>query len=362
MISWALAAALALAEPAPATDAPATVGDAGMPDRDQIMALPPELQSRLREEVVARSRSDQQRLERLVEFMFDEHGLAMQYHDDATLTVAEAFATRKANCLSFTLLFLALAREAGLDAHAQEIVETLAWRQQDSTIYRTNHVNAGVRVGGRRYTVDVARDSVIARHNPEPVPDQRLLAHYYNNRAAELIARGSKAAALPYMRVSLELDPAYATSWSNAGVVHLRNGDLPAAERAYARALELDPLHAAALFNMVGLYQVSGDARREDEFRRRLEKARLKDPFHQFLLAVEYETKGDYPRAVDHYRRAIRLHEGEHRFHFGLARVYLHMGDARRAGRALSRAHALSDDASRGIYQAKLERLRQMSR
>lgn len=360
MITWALAAALAL--PASAAVVPATVAETAMPDRAHVMALPPELRARLQEEVIGKGRSDMQRLERLVDFMFDEHGLGMQYQDDATHTVEQAFVTRKANCLAFTLLFVAMAREAGLDVYPQAIEEVLAWRQVENTVYRTNHINAGVRIGGRRYTADVASDSVIARHSPEPVSDARLLANYYNNRAAELMAHGATAAALEYMRTSLELDPAYATSWSNAGVVHLRNGDRAAAERAYARALELEPQNAGALFNMVGLYQLNGNRKLEEGFRRRLEKARLKDPFHQFLVAMEYEKQGDYRRAVDHYKRAIRLYDGEHRFHFGLARAYLHLGDARRAGRALVRAHELSDDATRGVYQAKLDKLKQLTR
>ena len=354
MITLALAAVLALASPAPS---PPVVGTP-MPEPAQVMALPPELRTRLHAEVLDKSRSD--RLERLVKFMFDEQGLGMQYQSDATHTVEQAYLTRKANCLSFTLLFMALAREAGLDAYAQEIEETLAWYQEQNTIYRTNHINAGVRIGGRRYTVDVARDSVIARRGPVTISDRRLIAHYYNNRAAELIADGAMATALPYVQASLELDPAYATSWSNAGVVYLRNNDWAAAERAYARALELDPMHAGALFNMVGLYQLNGDRKREFGFRRRLEAARLKDPFHQFLLAVEYEKRGDYPQAIDHYKRAIRLHDSEHRFYFGLARSYLHIGDARRAGRALVRAQAVSDEATRGVYQAKLARLKQL--
>ena len=73
MITWALAAALAL--PAPATVVPATVAETAMPDHAQVMALPPELRSRLQEEVIGKGRSDLQRLELLVDFMFDEQGL-----------------------------------------------------------------------------------------------------------------------------------------------------------------------------------------------------------------------------------------------------------------------------------------------
>lgn len=326
------------------------------------MALPPPLRARLHEQVIARNRSELARLEALVDFMFDKQGLALEYQYDATHTVEQAFATRKANCLSFTLLFVAMAREAGLEVQAQEIEETLAWRQEASTVYRSNHINAGVRAGGRRYTVDVASDSVIARHDPRPVTDQRMMVHYYNNRAAELLAQGQLDAALAHVRIALDLDPSHATSWSNAGVIHLRNGDRTAAAHAYARALAADPMHGGALFNMVGLYQLTGDHKREGEFRQRLEAAQLKDPFHQFLMALECEKHADYACAVQHYQRAIRLHDNEHRFYFGLARAYLHLGNARRAGRALARAQALGDDSTRGIYQAKLESLKRLSR
>lgn len=365
MITWALAAALAFPTPLPAAAASPVPEESSVPTLTQVMALPPQLRVRLQDEVVAGNRPELVRLERLVKFMFDKQGLGVEYQHDATYTVEEAFATRKANCLSFTLLFLAMAREAGLQAYAQEVEGTVAWHLTEKTVYSNRHVNAGVWVDGRRYAVDVAADSVIARQGPERVPDQRLLLHYYNNRTAELLTLGRVEAALVYVQAALELDPLDATSWNNAGVAYLRSGDSDAAERAYDKALDLDPTHGDALFNMVRLSQVQGDRKRERSFRRRLEEARSRNPFHQFLIAAEYEENGDHARAAEHYRSAIRLHDGEHRFHFGLARVYLHLGDHRRAGRALARAHALSTDATRSIYQAKLaalERLKQSNR
>ena len=44
--------------------------------------------------------------------------------------------------------------------------------------------NAGaVRIGPRSFTVDVARDAVIARYEPQPITQDKLLAHYYNNQS-----------------------------------------------------------------------------------------------------------------------------------------------------------------------------------
>src|SRR5690606_39196937 len=126
---------------------------------------------------------------------------------------------------------------------------------------------------------------------------QRALAQYYNNRAVTLLSEQRLPAALAHAGIALELDPDYPTTWSNTGVLRLRNGDKAGAEHAYATALRLDPGNAPALFNMVGLYQRSGDRGREALFRKRLEKVERRDPFHHFLLALEYEKQGDDARA-----------------------------------------------------------------
>jgi len=359
MFPWLLALALTVSAPVPAAVAyPAPVPA----PPEQVMAMPPALQARLHDEVLADRPSPSQRLERLAHFMFDaQSGLGMTYQEDATYTVEGAYDTRKANCLAFTMLFLALAREAGLDAYPQEILQTLAWHQDGDIVYRNSHVNAVVRIGARHYTVDVAGDSVIARDQPIPVSDARLLSHYYNNLAVELLARKQPESAAQYIATALQLDPSHAPHWSNAGVIRLRNGDARAAEDAYERALALEPDEPGALFNMAGLAHRQGDSRREAEFRKRLEAVQRKDPFYQVLQAIQYERAGDYPAAIRHYRRAIRLHPDEHRFYSALARAYLGAGDTRRAAKALARAQHLSDGEQRAAYRAQLDHLRRVS-
>lgn len=352
MFTWVIAATLALAAPAP------TVADATPPA--QIMALPADLQSRYRAEVLSGHPSQHERLERTVEFLFGEQGLGMTYRESATTTVAEAYATREANCLTFTLLFLALAREAGLDATPQELVQTLAWRQAEGTLYRSNHVNAVVRITGRQYSVDVARDAVMARFPPQAISQARLYGHFYNNLGIAAMERGDLVVAKRDIDQAIALDPGYANHWSNAGVIAVRNGETDAAERYYVKALTLDPDNTNALFNLAGLAHRRGDAKREADYRRRLARIQEKDPFHHFLLAVNHERAGEYALAIRHYRKAIRLYGDEPRFHLALARAYLGAGDTRRAAKALARAQALSDGDTRAANRSKLDNLRQL--
>ena len=352
MIAWVLAAALALPVPAAAPET-------APPTREQVVAVPLPLQMQLQAEVIAPARSELDRLQRLTWFMDDgEHGLGLQYRDDATYTVTEAYLNRQANCVTYTLVFLTLAHLAGLEAYPQEIEETLSWQQLDDLVYRSNHVNVRVRVGGQRYLVDVGGDMVIGRRPARRISMQRALAQYYNNRAVTLLSEQRLPAALAHAEVALQLDPGYPTTWSNTGVLRLRSGDRAGAEHDYTTALRLDPDNASALFNLVGLYQRKGDRGRETLFRKRLEKVERRDPFHQFLLAMEHERQGDGASAARYYLRAIQLHGDEHRFYSGLARAYLLDDDPRRARRALERALSLaSDEATRASYQARLEQL-----
>ncbi len=323
-----------------------------------VMALPVELRERLHREVLADAPSPQERLDRLAEFMFAPEGLGMAYLETANLTVTQAYESRTANCLSFTLLFLALARESGLDAVPQEIEQTLGFRQADGTLYLSNHVNALVRVHGRRYTVDVAGDRIIARDRPTPIGLPRLIGHYYNNLAVEHLSAADLAAALSLLAISLELDPEYASYWSNLGVVQLRTGDARAAETSYRKALTLDPHNANALFNLAGLAARTGDRTLELEYRQRLARLQRNDPFHHFMLAVNAGNAGDLVRAIRHYRRAVALQPEEHRFHSALANAYLEAGQTQQAIRSLARAQALSDGDTRAAYRQRIDALR----
>lgn len=328
------------------------------PDLASITAMPAELRMRLHRDVVGHDEAPRARLQRLMGFVSSPEGLDLAYREDATHSIAEAHATRQVNCLAFTLLFVTLAREAGLDAYPQLVTDTLAWHEEAGTLYRSNHINAGVDIDGRRYTVDVASGRVVARHPPERVADARMHALYYSNLAMMALAEKRLPAALGDIGKALSLDPDHATHWSNAGVVHLRAGELAAANRAYRQALALDPDHAGALFNLMGLVARQGDARETATLRRRLQRVQQRDPFHLVLLAADQEQRGDLEGAASLYRKAIRLHRGEHRFHARLGLIEARMGDLRRATRSLGEALRLADDGHRAAYKSQLDALR----
>ncbi|SEL45748.1 Tfp pilus assembly protein PilF [Pseudoxanthomonas sp. GM95] len=361
LASFLLASALAVAPPPPTLPAPALPP----PAQETLLEIPPELRHLLQQRVVRRSQSEPERLQRLVHLMFDSDGLALQYGASDTHSVAESFATRRINCLSFTLMFVALARQVGLTARAQEVGQALAWYEHDGLGYSYGHVNVQVRMDGRVVTVDLDSSVLVDRRGPRTIPDTRLFAHYYNNRATELMAVGDNAQARAYFVQALRVDPKLVDAWNNLGLLEAREGALNAAAADYTQALMLDPQYASAMSNAFNLYRRMGDDARASQMLVRLQQVRVRDPFHQYTLGMEAERNGDYASAIRDYNSAIGLYPDAHQFHFALARVAFLSGNSALADRELRLARSLGPPGDQQRYQAKLEslqRLRQANR
>ena len=321
---------------------------------EAAMALPDDLRRALEARKPERNRPAQERMQDLVDFMIDDDGLALRYQEQPTHGIAESHAQRRVNCLSFTMMFIALARASGMHAYAQVSDDALAMRVLGDTMYRATHVNAGVEINGVEYTVDVGWRSLLAVRKPRVVTDAQLVALLHNNNAVELLLSGNKDQAMARIGAALALDPANPTILSNAGVVHWRSGRRDAAERAYLQALQRQRDHLGALGNLVGLYRETGATRLADGYAKRLQRAQASDPFSQFLLAQALADAGAYGDAVAHYRRAIRLLPDEPQFHRSLADAYLKQGNPTAAERARSRAGRLEAqrESQRGIRDA----------
>ena len=99
----------------------------GLPALDaNPLALSPEIQAFL-DQKVNTGLADRERLEALVQAVFQDESLRFNYAPE-TRTAIETFTNRNGNCLSFTTLFIAMARYVGLDARFREVLEQGTYR------------------------------------------------------------------------------------------------------------------------------------------------------------------------------------------------------------------------------------------
>lgn len=308
---------------------------------DADLALPDGLRQMLPAAAKDRRRDEFQRMQALVTFMVTDNGLGLRYQEHPTYGIAESLELRRVNCLSFTMMFVAMARASGLNAFAQASDDALTMRVLDGTLYRATHVNAGIEVQDRIYTVDVGSQTVVVARRPQRISDARTVALLRNNHAVEHLLQGEHAKADETINAAIALDGSNAAIWNNAGVVHWRAGRRDAAERAYSQALKLQRDHVGALSNLVALHRASGASDQLARYQKRLLRAQASDPFSQFHAAQSLAESGAHAAAIEHYQRAIRLLPGEPLFHRGLAQTYQDQGNAVAAERARERANRI---------------------
>jgi len=162
------------------------------------------------------------RLRKLSDLLLASPEYALEYHGEITLTARELFARRAGNCLSFTALVVALARESGLDAAFEDVPVVPSWHRAGTAFVVERHVNALVRIAERRFVLDFRRPDTALYSGARVIPDANATAQYYGNLGVERFTDGDFAGAYRQFERGLTVDPTAALLWINLGVVFVR--------------------------------------------------------------------------------------------------------------------------------------------
>lgn len=276
--------------------------------------------------------------------MLNSYVLDFTYDPHVTLTAAEAFRTRRGNCLTFSNMFVAMARHAGLDAWYREVEIEPEWNSRDDTLLVSLHVNAATIERRKEYIIDVSRRPIRKGERSRKLSDREAEAQFYNNLGANALVAGDLAMAHGYFSKADATVPGLAYVWSNLGVVFNRNAQVEDAVMAYRTALEIDPGHNVSLNNLYTIYEDQGDMQKAQEMQDRVERNRRRNPFYLHYLAEVAFAEELWDEAIDYANRAIRLQDNEYRFHYTLAKLQYRTGKPHRAEANLARAIRLAPD------------------
>jgi tetratricopeptide (TPR) repeat protein len=308
----------------------------------------------------------------LLEALYTQSELKLQYDATLTRTAAEAFAARSGNCLSLVLMTAAFAKEIGLQIEYQSAYTDETWSRSGELYFRSGHVNItlgrrltdlGARSGDTtHWTVDFLPRGELRGLRTRVIDEAEVVAMYYNNRAAELLAAGRVGDAYWWARAAIAADPRFLAGYNTLGVVYQRRG-LPAqAERVFATVIERDPGHTRAMHNLV---QVLGDLGRNgerDALAARLVRLEPDPPYRFFELGQRAWRNGDYRAARDWFAKEVARADYSHEFHFWLAVAHYQLGEIDDARRHLQLAVVNSaTPGERALYAGKLARLKSAS-
>ncbi len=287
--------------------------------------------------------------------------LDLEYDANADGDARDAFYGGEANCLSYAHMFVAMAREAGLNARYNWLEVRPRWNRIGERVALRLHVNVLVRVSNsEEFMVDIdpLQRSEIA--GSRTISDDDAAALHHNNIAMTALADDRLQDAYAHMAVALERSPDLALLWTNLGALYRQNGQLEAAERSYLRSLELEPRSRTPMNNLVVLYGMQGREEAREQWLARVQRYRSSNPYYHAYLGDLAGERDDWQAALNHYRKAVKLRPEDSHLHFQLGLILQQLGDVGGTEaafeEAIERARLTRDQNS---YRARLEALRQ---
>jgi Flp pilus assembly protein TadD len=286
-------------------------------------------------------RNSRQRLMMLHRAVTGAATLGVQYDPFAEGSAREVFQRGSANCLSYANLFVALAREADLDASYQWLDVRPQWTRMGERIMVRLHVNTMVKVaGGGEYMVDI--DPLPSRDiaGSQEMSDADARALYHNNIAMDALADENLEQAWLHGVRALQISPEMPHLWVNLGAIYRQAGQHREAESSYLYALQLDPWDRSAMNNLVVLYQIEGRDEDRDYWEVRVAHYRDGNPYYHAWLGDKAAEDGDWAAALQHYEEAVERLPNDSRLLYATSLIYFRLDQLQEASTYIKRAIA----------------------
>lgn len=325
--------------------------------QDDILGLESQMRSYLAN--IAPNASPPQRLAALLR-AFEQQEFQVEYRADQTLTATETYTQEVGNCMAFTVMMVAMARELGADAYFNQVEVPPVWGHEESqtfVVYR--HINMVSKSPRGRHVVDFNLAAYDPVYDQRKLTDSEAFAQYYSNRGLEWMQQGDMTQAFRYLRKALELRPGDSDLWANLGAFYSRNSQFSAAEQSYLQALQLHSSHAIAMSNLERLYRNQQQLALADYYAKRARYHRERNPYFLYYQARNAYEHGDYKAAKRQLKRAIWQYEDDHRFHFLMGLTSYRLGEFDDSRAHFTEAFSLADNpGTQQAYRRKLDYLK----
>jgi tetratricopeptide (TPR) repeat protein len=295
------------------------------------------------------------------------HKGGFTYQDNVTQIADITMGNKQGNCMSLVVLTASLAQALGIPVQIQEVEVEPIWDRRGGFYLVNGHVNIKLLAPVDSQSISVTKSEILVDFLPEravrgyratEIDKQRLIAMFYNNIAAEALVVGDYDKAYQFAKQAIEIDSNYVSAVNTLAVIYRHKGHEDFAEQAYRYGLSIESDDLVTLYNLA---LILGAQDRLDEWaqvHKKLELARIANPFYYFDVAQQAYFDKEYQRALTWYKRAVEKADYRHEFYFGLSRAYWATGDERRAMKNMQKAIALSAADNKQRYQSKLNAMK----
>ena len=307
--------------------------------------------------------------EALSAHLYDRGKLRLEYESSMTRNAAQAFDARSGNCLSLVIMTAAFAKEMGLKVTYQSVGTDEMWSRAGDMYFLSGHVNLQLekhvsemearydRYG--TYTIDFMPSGDSVGRNATIIAENRVLAMYMNNRAAEALVRGQVDDAYWRAREAIRLDPKFLSAFNTLGVIYLRHGDPRRAEAVLAFVGQQEKENPRVLANYAQALRELGRTEEANAVQQRLARIEPYPPFFFFNRGQAALHAGRMAEAREDFKHELDRAPDYHEFHYWLAIADFGLGriDEARKELALAMQEAVKR-SDHDLYAAKLDKLK----
>ncbi len=275
-------------------------------------------------QAVGRSGTQEIRLRHLHRYLNDAGYVNFQYLPNRSLTARQAFRERRGDCIAYTHLFLALARQIGIPAYFVHVKQVKNYYERAGWSFVSSHVAVGAGQGPTAIVFDFSHEiSDWWLSIYDTIDDSAALALFYNNVAVEQMIDGRRREAERLFRFLLARAPTVPELYNNLGVLlnrESRHADaLDLLQAGMLRFPSYEPFFTNALTaargagrpDLVALLQKEGKSVEES------------DPFFLFAKGLSFYQDASFDLAASELARAHDAKKDSPVILAWLARAYL---------------------------------------
>ena len=256
---------------------------------------------------IAEVKNKRLRIHRLIRKLAIHGYYTESYDSSLTQTASTTFAKGRGNCLSHTHLFIALAREAGLDARYELVEAPSLFSADRGVLEHQMHIRTRIivprRVEHKQYISVDFNVTPTTHYKGRLISDKFAESLHYANDSVAHWHNGDDATAFSLIAKAIRLEPKHPDHWTNLATYYARLGKHDEALQINRYALSLNPRHQVALAGVAA----NSDGEEQSSAIRLLDRRRAKNPYYQLALAQRAHHHEHYEEALVYVDKSIEL-------------------------------------------------------
>ena len=273
----------------------------------------------------ASSRSTIGRVRSILAAMEEQGFFQERYVAHATYTADKTFTQRSGNCVAYTNLFIALARQSGLSAHYQLVNRQPSWDVSSGYLLRNNHINVlvdGVIANGNQLadiSVDFNQVDGEVDSQTKIISDEFAASLYYANIGMDYLRQNDIVSAFAYIKRAILTEPSNHDLWNNLAVLYSVLDKNHQSQRAYKVAAQINPTNKTALAGIAKTLEKQGRFDEAQVYFKKIKRYQTRNPFYHYAVAQQAVADEKFDTALGAINMAIKLQRNPKFFAFRAA-------------------------------------------